>query len=133
MAIKPSLRLAILLLLLHLSVAIVVHVTLMPLAARLAILLLILLSLLYYLARDVLLLLPDSWHEISLDQGSVSLVTLDGSEFSGHVASNTAVNPYFVVLRLRLDGRRQPGFLTIFPDALESGEFRKLCVHLRFA
>lgn len=131
MAIKQSLRLAMLLLLSHAAVAAVVFVTQIPLAARMAVMLLILMSLLYYLARDALLLLPDSWHEISLDQGLVSLTTLDGSEFYGH-AGSTAVNPYFVVLSVILDGRRQPVFLTIFPDALECDEFRELCVRLRF-
>ena len=59
MAIKPSPRLALLLLLFHTIVATVVYMTVMPLAARLAMLMLILLSLIYYLARDVLLLFPD--------------------------------------------------------------------------
>lgn len=133
MAIKPSPRLVLLLLLSHAMVAAVVYVTVMPPAARLAMLILILLSLFYYLARDALLLFPDSWHEISFDQGRVSVVTRDGSGFSGQIASKTVVNPYFVVLRIRPEGRRLPVSRTIFPDALGTGEFRELCVRLRFS
>jgi len=133
MAIKPSSRLIVLLLLSHAMVAIVVSVTVMPLAARLAILLLILLSLIYYLARDALLLFPGSWREILFDQGRVSVVTRDGSGFSGQVAGKTTVSPYFIVLRVRLEGRRLPVFRTIFPDALDAGEFRELSVYLKFA
>ena len=133
MAIKPSSRLILLLLLSHAMVAIVVSVTVMPLAARLAILLLILLSLIYYLARDALLLFPGSWREILFDQGRVSVVTRDGSGFSGQVAGKTTVSPYFIVLRVRLEGRRLPVFRTIFPDALDAGEFRELSVYLKFA
>lgn len=132
MAIKFSPRLALLLLLFHTIVATAVSMTMMPLAARLAILMLILLSLIYYLARDVLLLFPDSWREIAFDQGSVSVVTRDGSGFSGQVASNTTVSPYFVVLCVKLEGHRLPVFRTIFPDALDIAEFRELCVRLRF-
>jgi len=133
MAIKPSPRLALLLLLLHTIVATVVSMTVMPLAARLAMLMLILLSLIYYLARDVLLLFPDSWCEIAFDQGSVSVVTRDGSGFFGQVTSNTTASPYFAVLRIRPDGHRLPVSRTIFPDALDTGAFRGLSVHLRFS
>ncbi|OGS98812.1 MAG: hypothetical protein A3K04_03130 [Gallionellales bacterium RBG_16_56_9] len=133
MAIKPSPRLALLLLLSHAIVAIVVYLALMPLAARLAIFPLILLSLLYYLARDALLLFPDSWRGISLDQGSVSVVTRDGSGFSGQIISTTTVSPYFAVLRITPEGHRMPVSRTIFPDALDAGEYRELCVHLKFS
>ncbi len=121
-----------LLLLFHAIVATVVSMTVMPPAARLAILMLILLSLIYYLARDVLLLFPDSWREIAFDQGGVSVVTRDGSSLFGQVANNTTVSPYFAVLRVRVEGYRLPVFRTIFPDALDAGAFRELSVRLRF-
>ena len=161
MAIKPSPRLAVLLLLFHAMVATVVYATMLPPAARLAMLIPILLSLFYYLARDALLLFPDSWREVSFENhphpnllpeedgtiasspasgrglrrglGSVSVVTRDGSGFSGQISNKTAVSPYFVVLRVRLEGHRLPVFRTIFPDALDTGAFRELCVHLKFA
>jgi hypothetical protein len=181
MAIKFSPRLALLLLLFHTIVATAVSMTVMPLAARLAILMLILLSLIYYLARDVLLLFPDSWREIAFENhphpnlldgttshstrlqetaakslvipegegtiasspasgrglrkglASVSVVTRDGSGLSGQVASNTTVSPYFIVLRVKLEGHRLPVFRAIFPDALDAGAFRELSVYLRFS
>ena len=132
MAIKPSPRLALLLLLFHAIAATAVYATAMPPAARLAILVLVLLSLIYYLARDVLLLFPGSWREISFDQGGVSLVTRDGSVFSGQVSGNTTVNPYFALLRIRPEGHRLPVSRTIFPDALDAGAFRELSVLLKF-
>lgn len=122
-----------LLLLFHAIVAAVAYMTVMPPAARLAMLILVLLSLFYYLARDALLLFPDSWREISFDQGLVSVVTRGGSGFSGQIASNTAVSPYFAVLRVRPEGHRLPVFRAIFPDALDAGAFRELSVLLKFA
>lgn len=132
MAIKPSLRLAILLMLSHALVASVVSATMMPTVARLALLVTILLSLLYYLARDALLLFPDSWRKISFGQCSVTVVTRDGSGFSGQFSCRSTVCPYFAVLHVRREGHRLPVLRAIFPDALEAGEFRELCVLLKF-
>lgn len=133
MAIKPSPRLALLLLLSHALAASALYATAMPPSVKLAILALVLLSLSHYLARDALLLLPGSWREIALDQDRVSVVASDGCVFSGKIEGKTTVNPYFVVLRVRQDARRLPVFRTIFPDALGADEFRELRVRLRFA
>jgi len=132
MAIKPSRFFIMLLLLLHTITAVVVYVTDVPPMIRLAMFLLILLSLFYHLARDALLLLPNSWSEISLDRGSVAVVTQDGSHFDGMVTGRSIVSPYFVVLCVKLKGRLTVSRI-VFPDALGAGEFRELCVRLRFA
>ncbi|MDO8465929.1 MAG: hypothetical protein Q7S46_11855 [Gallionella sp.] len=104
----------------------------MPFEARWAIILLIFLSLFYYMARDVLLLLPGSWCDIAFNQDIVSVVSRDGSSFFGRAANKTIACPYFVVLRIRLDSHRLPVSRVIFPDALAVGEFRGLCVRLKF-
>ena len=132
MPIKPSLRFAILLLLLHITTATVVYLTAMPLMARLGAILLILLSLGFYLMRDVLLLSAGSWREISLNQDGVSLVTRGGSKLLGQVANNTVVSPLLILLRVRLEDRRLLVSRVIFPDALGAGTFRELCVRLKF-
>jgi|GEM_PF-751636 hypothetical protein len=131
--VKSSLRFAVLLLVLHMIAATVVYATAMPLPVKLVMLLLISLSLFYYLARDVLLLFPDSWREISLDQNGVSVIARDGSSFLGQVANKTVVSPYFVVLCVRLEGHRLLVSRVIFPDAMSTGAFREFCVHLKFA
>lgn len=133
MAIKPSLRFAMLLLLFHLIAAIVVYATAMPLVGRLAVILIVLLSLLYYLARDVLLILPDSWCDIALDQSNTSVVFKGGSNCHGKIGDKTIVSPHFVVLRIRFDNRRLPVSRVIFPDALGTGAFRDLCVRLKYS
>lgn len=133
MTIKPSPRFAMLLLLFHAIAAIAVYAVAIPLVARWAIILLILLSLFYYVARDALLLLPDSWCDIALDQNNASVVFRGGSNFLGQVANKTVVIPYFVVLRIRSDSRRLPVSRVIFPDALGADAFRGLCVRLKFA
>lgn len=133
MAIKPSPRFALLLLFLHMMAAITVYATALPPSVRLAIILLIVLSLLYFLARDAFLFLSDSWDKISLDQGGVSVVARGGSSFLAQVANSTIVSPYCIVMRVRLEGHRLLVSRVIFPDALSAGEFRELCVRLKFA
>lgn len=131
--VKPSPRFTALLLLLHLAAALVVSETAMSLPAKLLMFLVLALSLTYYLLRDVLLLLPGSWHEISLDQSEVSIVARNGSGFLGQIANQTVVNPHFVVLCVKSDKHRKLVCRVIFPDSISPGAFRELCVHLKFA
>ena len=133
MAIKPSPIFAVLLLFMHTTAAIAVYLTAIPLQAMLALILLVASSLTYHLARDVLLRLPNSWREVTLVQGGVSVVAQDGSGFLGQIENRTTVSPYVIVLRVRLEGRRQAVTRVIFPDALDAGAFRELCVQLKFS
>lgn len=133
MVIRPSLRHAMWLSLLHAIGAVVIYAAGMPLAGMLVIQILILLSMIHYLLRDALLLYPGSWREISFDHGRVLVVTKGDSGFSGQIACKTTVSPYFIVLSVGLEGCRLPVTRTIFPDSLGAGEFRELCVCLRFS
>lgn len=133
MALQPSLRLAVLLLLFHALVATVVYLTAMAPGVRLVLLVAILLSLLYHLARDALLLLPGSWHEISPDREGVSVISRSGSAFTGEISGRTAVTPYFAVLCVRPGGHYFQVSRVIFPDMLGKDEFRDLRVRLRFS
>jgi hypothetical protein len=133
MATRFSPRFAILLLLLHTMAATLVHATDMPTQFRLAMLLFILLSLVYYQARDVFRVLPYSWSEFSVDQGSVAVVTRDGTKLLGRLANESIVSPYFILLHIRQEGRYLPVSRVIFPDALQAGTFRELCVRLKFS
>jgi hypothetical protein len=94
MALRTSPRFALLLLFQHLIAGIMIYVTDLPSAARLAIILLIVLSLIYYLARDVFLFSPDSWQEITLDKREISVVVRDGSSFLAQVMNTTLVSPF---------------------------------------
>jgi toxin CptA len=132
-AVKPSMRFALALLVLHTTAGAVVYVTAIPWPAKLAMLVLIILSLIYYLVRDVLLLLPDSWRDISLDRKEVSVATRKGTVFMGQVAIKTFVSPYFVALCVKPEGKLLLVSRVIFPDAIGAGAYRELCVHLRFA
>jgi toxin CptA len=133
MEIKSSVFLAALLSLFHGLAAVVVYVTDMPMAAKLTLLPVIVLSLTYYLIRDVMRLLPYSWRNISLDENGMVISMRDGSSLTGAVMGDTFVSPYFIVLRVALQEHSLASSRVIFPDALSTDKFRELCVRLRHA
>jgi hypothetical protein len=133
MTIKFSLRFCLLLLFMHMAAAITVYATAVPLAFKLTAILLVLLSLFYYLARDVFISFSASWHEIVLEQDSVRVTVRDGSSFNGQVTNTTIVSPYCIVFRVGQSRRHLLASRAIFPDSLSPGEFRELCVGLKFA
>lgn len=63
-SVKFSLHFALSLLALHMMAMVVVFVVALPWQVKLAMFMLVILSLAYHLARDVLLLLPESWCDI---------------------------------------------------------------------
>lgn len=132
MVIKPSVHLAMLLLLSHTVTTVVVYVTAMPQPAKFSIIVLILLNLFQCLARDVLLLFPRSWREIFCIAGGLSVAERNGSHFNGQVSVKTVVSPYFIVLDVCLEGGLLPAFHVVFPDAVGRDMFREFCVRLRF-
>jgi len=131
MAIGASPRFAALLLLSHSMAVFAVCLTAMSTAARLAAIAVILSSLSYHLARDALLLSADSWRELSLDRDGMSVTMKKGSVFAATLAGGIFVSPYFIVLRLVPEGQRRAVARVIFADAMEAGDYRALCVHLR--
>lgn len=133
MTIIFSPRLGLLLLFFHVTAALIVSVTAVSLIFKVAAILMVASSLAYYLARDVFMSLPASWHEISLEQNAVMVAARDRSNFRAMVANSTVVNPYCIVLRVGLDGRHPLVSRVVFPDSLSPGEFRKLCIGLKFA
>jgi hypothetical protein len=133
MLLHRSPRLALLMLLSHAAAAFAVYATDLPSRAQSAILIPILLSLLYYLARDALLLLPGSWREILPEREHLSILMQNGSKLAGQATDRTFVSPHFVVLHIRPEGTRRTCARVLFRDALGQEAFRALCVHLRYA
>lgn len=122
-----------LLLVMHSAAIITLYATAMPSAFKWAAIVSVGVSLAYHLARDVFIRLPGSWQEISLEQDGIRVILADGSSLRGKVSSTTIVTPYCIVFRARLGSHRFATSRAVFPDSLSPGEFRKLCVDLKFA
>ena len=94
----------------------------------------VLVSLAFHLARDAFLMLSASWCSLSVGEGgAATIVARDGSVLTGQVAGGSVITPWFVVLRIRPEGKRRSVARVLFPDALERDAFRELCVRLRYA
>ena len=133
MAINVSSKLALALLIIHTTSAILICLTFMPLPAKAILLLLVISNFAYHFIRDVILLLPDSWRKIVVVPDGIFITTQDGSRIYGRVANKTTVSPYFVVLMMKFEGRYFTDSRVIFPDAMSNDEFRELCVFLKFS
>lgn len=129
---QPSMRFAVWLLLLHVAASVIMYRLPLSLPVKLMAMLLIFLSLIYYLLRDALLFFPDSWCEIALIQNNISVVDRRGSGFLGQVENKTIVSPHVIVLWVRPEGRRIPVARVLFPDAMSAETFRDFCVRLKF-
>lgn len=132
MAIGASPRLAVLLLLMHLVAMLAVWLTVMPLPARLVVLIVISASLYFHLARDALLLFSDSWRGLSLARDGLRVTLKHGGDFAAALAGGIFVSPHFIVLRLIPEGRSGVVSRIIFADAMTADDYRALCVRLRF-
>ena len=118
--------------LLHSITALVVYATDLAVVSKQASFALIVFSLCYFLVRDVFRMLPDSWLRILLYQDSATVFTRNGMSYSGKLVRNTVVCPTFIVLRVLPEGARRTVSRVIFPDAVDSGRYRELCVLLKY-
>jgi len=101
------------------------------LAGKMVMFFVVLLSLLYSFAHYIFILFPESWREISIDNGSMSVVTQDGSTFLVHTENSTVVTSYFAILCVKQGKRRMPVNQIIFSDMLEEENYRDFCTYLK--
>ncbi len=92
----------------------------------------LLFTLIYYLRRDALLLLPASCVALRVEGVHVVLTTRDGNELAGHLQGDSVVSSFVVVLNVLPQGARFARGVVIFPDALEAEPFRELRMMLRW-
>ncbi|HZW24167.1 MAG TPA: protein YgfX [Gallionella sp.] len=132
MAVHPSPRLAALLLLSHLIAVWAAYACNVSAPLAVGMSLLVAVSLVYHLARDAWLLLPASWHRLSVEDRVATVSVRDGSVLVGRILDGSVVTPHFAILRVKPDGKHRPVARVIFPDALGGEGFRELCVRLRY-
>lgn len=133
MALQPSLKLSYLLI----SVSFFACVTLafLPLLAllKIALILLVLLLSVYKLLRDVLLALPNSFQQLSINnKNEVILTQKNGKCFTCKVLPDSVVFPYVTILRLKLDDCFWPRSLILLEDHLNADELRHWRVWLKW-
>jgi toxin CptA len=130
---RPSWRLAALLLLLNAAALAAVWVLMFPLWIRLAIAGALIAALIQALRRSALLLSPNAIVELGCtDDGRLDLIQRDGECLEAEVLPDTAVYRAAVLLRVRVGGRRSARSIVVFPDSAAPQELRRLRVWLRW-
>lgn len=90
-------------------------------------------SLWFYLRRDCLRTAPGSVVALQVHPDCrCALQTRSGAWLEANLLPSSFVAPYLTVLNLRVEGHRFPGYVTIFPDAVDGDDFRRLRVWLRW-
>ena len=128
-----STRLALLLIVMHILCATLLCATALPVVITAALLVLVLISLAYYLARDAWCLTPQSWMALSFEQDKVVFRIQSGDRFAGEIEKTSVITPWCVLLRIKLADRFFPVSRLILPDALDHRVFRELCIRLGFS
>lgn len=89
-------------------------------------------ALLYYVCRDVVLILSYSYIKLRPDGDSIVLVTRNGNEVSGQLARDSLVTPLLTVLNFLPINKKRVRSVVIFPDSMDKEAFRELRVQLKW-
>jgi toxin CptA len=104
----------------------------LPLWAKLAIVFLLLLSLLYYLLRDAWLSVRISCVGLVLEGDDVILLMRDDTRLPCVILHDTLVTPYLTVLNVLPQDARFARSVVILPDSMDAEAFRQLRVRLKW-
>jgi hypothetical protein len=95
---------------------------------------LIVISSAYFIARDALLLLPNSWKILEVNnKGELTMTNKSGQKFELTPASNSFIHKVFSMLNFKREGfNLAPPPVILFPNAKNTDELRHLRVWLRW-
>ena len=103
----------------------------LPVWAKVALALFLLLSLVYYLHRDAWLS-ASAGMVLALEDGLVALVTHGSNRLVGQVLRHSLVTPSITVLNVLPQGGHFARSVVILPDSLDAESFRQLRVWLKW-
>lgn len=116
----------------HGAVLAMLPLALAPMWSKLALAVLLLSSLLYYLRRDAWLRLPASCIGLVLEEDRAMLLRRDGVRLPCEILNDSLVMPYLTILNVLPQGARFARSVVILPDSLEAESFRQLRVWLKW-
>ena len=128
---QPSYRLVAILSLAHLIAGGLLWSLALPLSVKMAVVVLLIASLIYYLRKDALLSANDAVIALQLkDDMFCELITRSGQSITCRIAGSTFVAPYLTVINLQPVGKFFMRSVVILPDSMQVEEFRQLRVWL---
>ncbi len=130
---KPSRRLTIILCMAHFITAGLIEPLALPLGINTIVIVILIISLVYYLKRDALLTANNAIVVLELSEKmQCTLTTRSGESQTCTILNSTFVAPYLTVLDLQLTDKFLMRSVVIFPDSIDTEEFRRLRVLLRW-
>jgi toxin CptA len=128
---QPSYYLALLLSFAHAAAGLVLWPLALPLGVKAAIAILLIVSLIYYLRKDALLIAHDAVVALTLtEEMSCILTERSGQSMVCGLSDNTFVAPYLTVINLQPVERFFMRGVVILPDSIDAEEFRRLRIWL---
>jgi toxin CptA len=130
---RPSRRLAVLLLALHFAALAALAALTFALWIRIVLAVALMAGLVRALRRSALLRSGDAVVELSCgEDGRLGCAQRDGARFDAEVLPQTAVYAAAVLLRAKPAGARRARSVVVLPDSLAAEDFRRLRVWLRW-
>lgn len=133
MTLRPSYRLAGMLIVTHVVIAGLLMLLELPLWVRIALILLLLVNAGWSVHRHAL---RRGRHAITAlafsDRETIRLSMRDGGSHDGRVLGSSTVGTGLTLLNIAVDGRRLPVHVVLLGDSLASDDFRRLRVWLRW-
>lgn len=130
---KPSRQLTILLIVAHCAAALLVWPLSAPASIKGVILLLLVVSVFFYVRQDGLLNLAYSIVRLEISENMCCIFqTVDGRRVDCTILGTTFVSPYLTVILLQPEKGNFKRCMVIFPDAIDVETFRQLRVVLRW-
>ncbi|MDP1636988.1 MAG: hypothetical protein Q8K74_10885 [Candidatus Nitrotoga sp.] len=129
---QPSIYFTIALVASHGAALAVLVPLVLPLWAKILLVLLVSVSLLYHVWHDAWLLALSSNKTLLLDGDMILLVARNGDQVTTRVLADSLVTPFITILNVLPQGSYLARSVIILPDSLDAEAFRQLRVWLRW-
>ena len=130
---QPSYYLLALLCLAHAAAGLVLWPLALPLGVKAVIAVLLIVSLIYYVRKDALLVAQNAVVILTLtDEMSCTLIARSGQSMACSLSDSTFVAPYLTVIDLQPVDSFFMRSVVILPDSMDMEEFRRLRIWLQW-
>jgi toxin CptA len=90
-------------------------------------------SMVYFMRRDAILVLPTAWCALRLEEdGGVVLIDRSGKEVDGELSHGCVVMPYLLILNVMVETTHRRCCVVLMPDSMDTESFRQLRVALKW-
>jgi toxin CptA len=104
----------------------------MPKAAKIILVIVLVLSATYYWLLNARLACAGSWLALRLEDECIVLLNRHGDEFIGKLSGSSFITPYLVILQVTLPNYRLKQNVVLMPDSMDAESFRKLRVAVKW-